>query len=301
MSLKAKIGGIAAGLLVMGGLALAASPAHAATANMATVLFNNTTAGEAGYYGADDNHTHYRFTETTVEASPSLVNLNGDTTPGVVGTELCDPNTGSVAEIGLWWNASDGKYEISYEGPGVTNYNKLPIHISQTDPCVQSGISAPLGDSSGDAPELVGPAAADNGYVINKDDQVYLGEYYTPTGRHYHQISFGACDLTQGWCVQAYGGSKSGLEFWEFGTGALTTQFSLTAPADNLLETFNSSRVTCYGCKSSIPISDVLPVGGFGGGLTEAQYINSSSQVVMSPNGSLSGSDFSLYEGSTSS
>jgi hypothetical protein len=246
---------------------------------------NNTTFGEAGYYGSDDNHTHYRFTETTVTASASLKNLNGltQTSPdneGAVGTELCDPNTGDVAQIGLFWDYTTSSYRVAYAEGTFSS-------LTAEDPCIDDGFENPAIES---ADTLLG------NFTINQGDKVYVGVYYSPSRHHY--LEFGACDITQDVCRQAQVSTGS-QEYWEFGTGALTNNGTLTAPASNLLAAFTGSEVTTYSGKGPISISDVAGYNGLGG-LTEAQFDNASSQVVMSPNDSLSGSTFSLFEGSTS-
>ncbi len=243
--------------------------------------------GVAGYYGADDNHTHYRFVQTTVTASPQLVDLNGPLSseiyPATVGDELCDPNDGITAQISLGFGPN-GKYDVAYI---VGKYPKA------ADPCIQNNFQT-SGSIFRD-----GSLLALNG--INPGDKVYLGIYYTPTGRHVHQLSFGACDETTGICRQAYTSSRFQLEFWEFGIGAFVPASVLTGGAVNHFETFSSSDVTCYSCSGAVPISSVSPVNSFGaGGLYEAQFANSSSQVVLSPNDTLSGDTFNMFNGSTS-
>ena len=66
----------------------------------------------------------------------------------------------------------------------------------------------------------------------------------------------------------------------------MTNSVLLTAPADNVLEQFTNTQVTCYSCKSSTAIGNVKSVTG-PGGLYEANFVNSSGQTEMSPNGSL--------------
>jgi hypothetical protein len=245
---------------------------------------SNTALGEAGYYGSDDNHTHYRFTETTVTASASLKDLNGLTSAanneGAVGTELCDPNTGNVAQIGLFWDYTTSSYQVAYASGTFSS-------LTAKDPCIDDGFADPTIES---ATTLLG------NFTISQGDKVYVGVYYSPAKHHY--LEFGACDITQDVCRQAQV-STGNQEYWEFGTGALTNNSTLTAPASNLLEAFTGSEVTTYSGKGPVPVSDVAGYGGLGG-LTEAQFDNASSQVVMSPNDSLSGSAFSLFEGSTS-
>jgi len=245
--------------------------------------------GVAGYYGADDNHTHYRYVQTTVTASPQLIDLNGPLSseiyPASVGDELCDPNTGQIAQISLGWDAATNSYAVAWD---VHHYNaKLAEPCTQNDFQFNQSIF-----KSGNLLQYSG---------ISANDKVFLAIYYTPSGRHQHQLSFGSCDETTGVCRQAYTTSRFQLEFWEFGTGAFTPANVLTAGDNNLFETFSGTDVTCHSCSKSVPISSVSPVNSFGaGGLYEAQFANSSSQVVMSPKDSLSGDTYSMWNGSTS-
>jgi len=283
--------------ILAGGMALA-GPAGAAQLPSCATGYHCTTdvaspgsifedGGVAGYYGADDNHTHYRFVQTTVTATPQLVDLNGpagsEVAPATVGDELCDPNDGITAQISLgFW---DGKYQVGYYvGKGA----------KAADPCIQDNLI------NGSINVFrIGTLLGLNG--INPGDKVYLGIYYTPSGRHQHQLSFGACDETTGVCRQAYTSSRFQLEFWEVGTGAFTPGELLTGGAVNEFETFSSTDVTCYSCPHMVPISSISPVNSFGaGGLYEARFANSSSQVVMSPNDSLAGDTYDIFNGSTS-
>lgn len=268
--------------------ALAASAAPAVTS--ASVPVTNNTAGESGYYANEDNATRFRYTQTTVTAQASLKNLNGlmPGSPGAVGTELCDPNTGYAMQVGLWWNGT--KYVVSY-GTGKFATNTF------LDQCIQSEfVQNPLPS----APTLL------TNLSINAGDQIALALYFDPRS-HFgvHNVSISACDLTQSICRQYAGTFYTGsATMWEFGTGAVTNQPMLTAPAAIPLETFTNSRVTSYLDKpyATVPVGAVRP-------LAEANFVNGSGQTVMSPNGSLSpviagsgaaGSSFELFEGSTS-
>ena len=248
--------------------------------------------GVAGDYGADDNHTHYRFVQTTVTATPQLIDLNGPLSselyPASVGDELCDPNSGEIAQISLGFVPGTGAgtgYQVAWE---VHHYNP-----AVSDPCTQTAFQFDKTIfKSGNLLQNVG---------ISANDKVYLGIYYSPAGTHKHQLSFGACDETTGVCRQAYTVSKYQLEFWEFGVGAFVPINVLTGGAVNQFETFSSTDVTCYSCGGPVPISSVSPVNSFGaGGLWEAQFANSSSQVVLSPKDTLSGDTFDIFNGSTS-
>jgi len=276
--------------ILAGGMALAGAGAAYAKSDplpsCATgVNCTSSAYGTAGYYGADDNHTHYRFVQTVTVATPQLVNLNGTgDNEGAVGVSLCDPNTGQAAMISLGYNGTN--YEVAYT---VGRY-----FTDTAEPCVQNVFKYINPFKSGTLLDFPG---------VSGGDKIYLAIYYTPGGGHFHQISFGACDITQSVCRQAYSNSRYNLQFWEFGIGAFSyTQF-LTAPPLNPLDNFSDNDVTCYSCAGSVPITSVAPVNPFNiGGLYEAQFINGSSQPTMSPNDSLSAATdaFEVYNGSTS-
>jgi hypothetical protein len=280
------------------GLAGNVVQAHAASLPSCATAYHCTTdvaapgsiwedGGVAGYYGADDNQTHYRFVQTTVTATPALIDVNGPLSselyPATVGDDLCDPNDGITAQISLgYW---DGKYQVGYYvgagGPAA-------------DPCTQDNfVNGSINVFK------VGTLLGLNG--ISPNDKIYLAIYYDPSGKHFHHLSFGACDETTGICRQAYTQTKFQLEFWEFGIGSFLPLSVLTSGADNRFETFSGDDVTCYTCSGPVEISTVSPANSFGaGGLYENQFANSSSQVVLSPKDSLSGDTFSEYNGSTS-
>jgi len=291
---------------LVGGMALTGSASAASLPNCLSTGFHCTdvngapisgsigeNGGVGGYYGADDNHTHYRYTQTTVTASPQLVDLSGAIASDLgalpsVGTELCDPNDGVTAQISLGYVPADNQFEVRYI------VGKFPANA---DPCIQNNFQ-----TSGAifrTGHILFAHSVGSGISVN--DKVFLAIYYSPGGRHEHQLSFGVIDATTGVSRQAYTASRFQLEFWEFGTGAFTPASILTGGATNEFETFSGNDVTCYSCKGPVPISSVSPVNPFGaGGLYEAQFVNSSSQVVMSPNDSLAGDTFSMWNGSTS-
>jgi hypothetical protein len=275
--------------ILAGGMALAGAGAASANTVPAclTTGANCTSSayGTAGYYGADDNHTHYRFVQTVTVATPQLVNLNGTgDNEGAVGVSLCDPNTGQAAMLSLGFNGVN--YQVAYD---VGRY-----FTDTAEPCVQNIFKFINPFKSGHLLTFPG---------VNPGDKMYLAIYYTPGGHHFHQISFGACDITQSVCRQAYSNSRVSLEFWEFGIGAFSQRQFLTAPALNGLDNFSSNNVTCYSCAGAVPITAVGPVNPFNiGGLYEAQFVNGSSQVTMSPNDTLNYATdaFNVYNGSTS-
>jgi hypothetical protein len=281
--------------ILAGGMALAGSASAASLPSCATgVNCVDNSAGLAGYYGADDNHTHYRYVQTVVSATPQLVNLNGNDSnnfQGGVGVELCDPNdfgyqTGDLsgdfaAQIALSYTSSG--YEVRYN---------VGFFAPAADPCVSNGFTQLQFQH--------GQPLIESG--INPGDTLSLAIYYTPGGRHFHQISFGVCDENTGICRQAYNNSPVAVNFWEFGIGGFANSVTVTGGAINPSESFADNDVTCYSCTHSVPINDVQPVNTLGvGGLTEAQWVNLTSQPQLTPKDSLeANSSFTLYEGSTS-
>ncbi len=277
--------------ILAGGMALAgAGAAYANTVPSCATGVNctNTTStpagpgGLAGYYGADDNHTHYRFVQTVTVAAPQLVNLNGNgDNTGAAGVSLCDPNSGNAADIAVGFNGK--RFLVSWiVGKYFTN---------TAEPCVQA--AAKFVFKHGHVLSFPG---------VNAGDKLFLAIYYTPSGPNRHRISFGACDITQGVCRQAYSNALT-LSFFEFGIGTASQSTNLTAPANNPLTSFASNEVTCYSCAGAVPITAVGPVNPFNiGGLYEAQFLNPSSQVTMSPNDSLNYATdtFGVWNGSTS-
>jgi hypothetical protein len=254
--------------------------------------------GVAGYYGANDNHTHYRFVSTEVVATPGLVNLNGHDPrtnaviprSGGVGVQLCDPSTGKAAQMSLSYNGTKNGYQLLYAvgffGPGSTAFGQ--------DPCVQTGfIQFPF----------PGKSAFFGG--ITAGDTIYLAIYYDPNGgRFHHQISFGACDITQKVCANVWSGTVFSQSFTEFGTGAFSDNNRIQGDVSllNKVSPFTNNQVTCYSCAGPVNITTVQPVNSFGiGGLYEAQFVNVSGQIQMSPMDSLTNAGFTIYSGSTGS
>jgi hypothetical protein len=280
----AAVGSVA---ILAGGMALAGAGAASAETLPTCPGTHCVTNGEgvAGYYGAEDGQTHYRYVQTVTTAAPQLVNLNGELAsgPGAVGVELCDPNTGIAAQLGIVATPTGFEvlYLVGHFGP-----------FSAADPCIQNGILTHVFKAG--IPLLA------NG--VSPGDQVSLAIFYSPSGRIRHTLSFGVCDITANVCRNATTSTRYSLNFWEFGIGAAANDQVLTAPALNTLDSFTDNTVTCYSCSHSVPITSVTPVASFGvGGLTQAQWANSSSQVVMSPNNSLTAANtFTLFNGSTS-
>jgi hypothetical protein len=278
--------------VLAGGMALAsAGAASAGTLPSCAGGVNCTNSiigagGTAGYYAADDNHTHYRFVSTVTEATPQLFLLNGTVVPGSTGVSLCDPNTGQVAQLSLF-SPAPGAYEIVWAvGHFMT---------SVSEPCVQNGNP------------FAGLKFKKAGFLllftgITGGDHLQLQISYAPSGPNKNRLTFSACDITSNVCRQA-GVSSPTRNFWESGIGAFTGFQFLTAPANNLLDSNSFNQVQCYSCGSAVPITSIAPVNPFNiGGLFEAQLVNFSTQVTMSPNDSLSEATdgFGIWNGSTS-
>jgi hypothetical protein len=288
---------ILAGAMTLAGAtaasALAPAPSCATgvrcTNNSGNVLTTPKTFshGIAGYYGADDLHTHYRFVSTVVTATPGLINLNGfaGKTPvheGGVGVSLCDPTSGQAAQVSLGY---DGTQYLLRWAVGTFG----PSGSFTSDPCIQVGFLHPqffhgFGTIKG----------------VNPGDQVYLAIYYSTNGPFFHQFSFGAIDITQGIVRQAWSGGKFNLSLTEFGIGAFSGHNFIQGGAINPLDTFTNNYVTCYSCPGAVPITSVQPVNPFNaGGLYEAQFTNTSGQVQISPLDSLTPTLFKEWSGST--
>lgn len=265
--------------------ALAASAGTAAHAAPASIPVVSNPTGEAGLYGADDNHTHYRDVRATVVATLGVTDLNGTSVAGTAGVELCNPNNGATLGIGLWDDS--GTFAVSYV-PAVGTLAGPAV-----DPCIQDGLAVPLAT----APQLAGPKAP-TGVSIAVGDVVYLEAFYGPHGRWSHAIGYAACDETQDWCRQYGSQTFSAQDFWQFGTGAYTPVTNVTGGPVNYVTTFGDAEVTCYSCAGPVPIADVHGWQGLGG-LRIAQWANTAGQVQMAP-GPLNLDTFALYEGSVS-
>jgi hypothetical protein len=273
----------------------------------------NTDIGNAGYLGANDNHTHYRYVTADVANSPSLVDLNGTGGSGTVGTELCDPNDhagghgGWAAEIGLFGNGGVAHqsnmvfYAAGFWASGAPDpcANNLPLVTdpNSTTNCPPGGTGSVFGTSPAVFCGSLG--------TVNPGDQLdNLAVYYVPPtwASHKLDISFGFCDVTGGFCRQAYTHKPVVVNLWEFGIGAFSENTLLGNPPITPMETFGNTMVTCYACAHAVPIIDVQPVNGLGiGGLVAGQTTNGSGNATMSPfdNGvpSLTASGFTDYYG----
>jgi len=306
---RATIAAAAIAALGIGGAAFAAN-ANAGTIPLINIMQGtpgggNSVSGVSGYYGADDAHTHYRYVETIVTASASLNNLNGFATSaiGAAGTELCDENTGHAAQIGLY-NAG-GKYGVAWA------YGTLGANVSGgwgifDDACTEAGLLAPL-TATGPIPTT----GVTGGVLLNSiaspihtGDQILLTIYYNPRGHFgFHSLQFGVTDLSQVNEHRSHTLTIPAESFTEFGIGILSNASAITAPANNLVDTFTNDKVNFYSSTvNAYPITSQKAFYGYGG-LSQVEYINNSSQVLISPNSTLVGSpstaSFSVSEGST--
>ena len=278
MNIKRRYFALAGAVAVAGGLGLAAPAAHADPAGVPVV---QNSAGAAGYSVNDNGATRIRNAQSTVTVTPQLKNLNGSlvTNPGAVGNELCDPNTGYAVQLGVLWdtNETPNAFEVEY------GYGTLP---ASSDPCIQSGLLT----------GITGHIHFMNAPAIHQGDVIHLDLFFNAQGS-FHYTKFAFCDITQNFCRQV----KLFLgwhDFYEAGIGAISNANVLTAPAANFLDTFSQLSFNYYSATHGWG-SIYVPAHWQ---LQRDEFINSSSQVVMSSNGSLNGAgtQFTLFEGSTS-
>jgi len=284
--------------ILAGGMALAgagAASAQTLPSCLNSINCASNLAGAAGYNGADDSHTHYRYVSTETTAAPGLINLNGGNAvdgsqAGTTGVTLCDENTGQVAQLALGYftlaPATTPAYHLAY---GVGHYQ-----LGAAEPCVQSAGLAKINIfRSGFLLNFTG---------INGGDKLVLSIAYTG-GRH-PSIKFGVFDLTSpsGGVFRSATLNTRPKSFTEFGIGATSRNTQLTAVIPGLgVAAFLGNQVACYSCGSNVPITSVSPVNPFNtGGLYESQLVNISGDPIMSPLDSLAVSTdaFGIQNGS---
>lgn len=274
-----------------GVLAFGTSMAHAATIPLINVQVGSAAGGVAGYYGADDGHTHYRYVQAIITASPSLVNLSGTSLTGAAGAELCDENTGWAAQIGVYATGG-GHYGVAFADSSGVGGGGL-LNNSFDDPCIEGGLVQP---------NVLLAAHFNNSFnaQITTGDRLLVSAYYNPHGIFgQHQVTFAVTDLSKinehrSIVTWAHAQSLS-----EFGIGVLSDASSVTADTNNLVDTFGSPEVNFYSATHpAYPIIDQKAFYGYAG-LSQVQYVNVSSQVEMSPLSTLTPSGFSVFEGST--
>ena len=302
MSLRMRVLALAvAGTATLGLGIAAAAAAQAATPVVPVTNIPASTAlgGESGYYAVDNGHTRFRYVTATLDASTALVDLNGATSAsGAVGVELCDPNTGYAFQLGV--DAVPGAT------PGTTDYAVAAGYGTLTgtfeDDCIQGGLLSPTFPTSttwtttGTATTAL-IAGQGTSQPIATGDPLDLSIYYNPNAKH-KTVEFSVCDANQTWGCRNPSTKTGARNIYEFGVGGLTNAAGLTSPPLNLLTQFTSAAANYYSSNRGFGSIDVP--GHWS--LRQGVLVNASSQPIMSPDSSLSssGSEFDLYEGSTS-
>lgn len=265
---------IAATAAILGtGLALGASlTAHA---DPAGVGVSQNSAGEAGYYANDNGQTRFRDVRAQLNVTNQIKNLNGSVNNlGGVGVELCDPNNGNSAQLGVQWNGTAFVVQWGWGALG-----------NMSDPCIQSGL---VSNPTPLSPLAIHPVTGDH---------LQFEIFYQPVG-HHHFIIFNVCDTTQDVCRQAQIHVQA-QNFYEAGVGVVSNNaVQLTAPALNQLVSFTNCAFNYYSSRTNFS-SIFVPAHWE---LKRADWVNSSDQVIMSSNGSLDGGghSFTMFNGSTS-
>lgn len=278
MSIRSKLAAVAAAALVTGGLAFAAAlPASASIPQI-----NNTHVGEAGYYVNDNGQTRIRDVQATTVVQNTFKHLNGDGSegPGGIGVELCNDNTNFAAQLGIQWSDSAQQFQIAYNWGTLVDPS-----ASIQDPCAQDGLL-----NGGVGIQFPHPI------VPNVGDTLKFEIFYQPAG-HHHYFQFKVTDVTQN-RTEVQQISTAPQNLYEAGIGVLTNETHLTGGAVNLLNSFSGTSFNYY---TSTHAFNSISVPAHWD-LEQAQFVNSSSQVTLSPNSSLNpqGTAFSLFEGSTS-
>jgi hypothetical protein len=261
---------LVAGAAAFSAFALA-SPAHANPSGVGVV---QNVKGEAGYFAKDNGQTRFRDVQANVGVTNQLKNLDGAGGLGGAGVELCDPNTGYSIQLGVQWNGS--RYVINY-GHGTLG------DLSGSDPCIMSGL---VSGPTTLAPVALNPAVG---------DQLHFEIYYNPSS---HWVTIKACDVTQDMTCRQANFNDGFKNLYEAGIGVVSNGPALTAPANNFLASFSGTSFNYY---SSTKAWNSIYVPAHWN-LRQADWVNSSDQVVMSSNGSLNGAGtmFSMSNGSTS-
>lgn len=273
-----KIAWVASVVLAAGLAVGAAGAAHADPVGVGVVQNN---AGEAGYFANDNGQTRFRDVQTDLVVTNQIKNLNGATATqvGAAGAELCDPNSGKAAQIGVYWDKSTtpNRFRVAYATGTFT---------TALDPCIQNGLVNPVPTTF--LLDLL---------TINAGDHLHFEIYWNPKG-FFHRFTFKVCDVTQDICRQAQSSFTGFLNLYEAGVGVVTQQTALTAPPLNQLVTFTNNSFNYYS--STKAWGSIFVPSHWE--LKRADFVNSSFQPVMSSNGSLDngGHAFTMFNGSTS-
>lgn len=255
------------------GLGVVGFASSAAQANPVHVGIVQNLKGESGYAANDNGHTRFRYVQAQIGVTSQLKNLDGPGGLGGAGVELCDPNTGYSVQLGIQWTGT--RFVVQY-GHGVLG------DLAGSDPCIMSGLVS--------GPTPLSPIALNP----NVGDQVTFNIYYNP---HSHWTTVNSCDVTQDVCRQT-SFNDGYKQFWEFGIGVVSNGPILTAPANNPLAHFSHLAANYYSATHGW--NSIYVPGHWN--LRQVDWVNSSSQVIMSPNATLDngGHGFSMLNGSTS-
>jgi uncharacterized membrane protein len=259
-------------------LAGGAVAAPAAFADPPGVNVVQTTQGVAGYFANDNGMTRFRDVQADTTVTNQVKNLDGTnntTNPGGVGVELCDPNSGIAAQLGLEWDGTN--FVVKYGEGNLGN-------TTTSDPCVMTGlITNPT------------PQQLLTNFHISAGDHLHFEIFWQPHGFHF--FKFNVCDTTLDVCRQAIVHTGF-LNLYEAGIGAVTNSVTLTAPPANPLVTFTGTKFNYYS--STTAWNSIFVPAHWK--LDRADFVNNSDQPVMSSNGGLNtaGTTFPLLEGSTS-
>ena len=314
---------------------IAAGALFLANAGAAVLPPVQNTAGEAGYYVQHWNNWHIRDAHATFAVTGAMMHLNGaaGSFPGAVGVELCDPDDGYSAQLGVTFVG--GQFEIL-----AAHGNLDTATLPGNDPCVQNGVivtkdspfdaavqlagsvsrkatNSPIWSSPAGVEDLATPATTPPdpaggvwAVPVNRSqpgaeqvplalgDVVTLDLYYNPTSSH------GLNSLQFTTDVYSAGGAFLGEDQYTDGRVRPQNFFEAAVGADNTgapaltapadLPLVNFSDATFTNYNKSA----VDKLNG-GWGLTQAQTVNGASQVTLAPTSAV-GNSFSVLEGSAS-
>ena len=292
MSLKRNVTVAGLTLLAAAGLALGGTPAFAATPSVPFINNGTPGPGEAGYFVNDNGGTRIRDVQFTTVVTAQMENLSGVPSPGIggVGGELCNDNTGWAAQVGIVWNGTAFQDEYNYTGnPSYGGTGDIllasPSQPDQ-DPCAEGGL---LNSGNG---EKFG-----NTFVPHVGDTVHFEIYYNPLGKHRHSLTFKEYDYTQH-LTRVQTVSVPAQDLYEAGIGVVSENTTLTGGPVNLINTFTGTSFNYYSSRTGFN-SIYVPRHW---DLEEADFVNGSNQVTLSPNNTLNsaGNSFAELEGSTS-
>jgi hypothetical protein len=256
---RAAIAVLAAGTAAAGGLFLAT-----ASASTGTPVTN--TSGEAGYFVQHWDNWHIRDAHSAFVVTRAMEDLGGTgSTVSAVGDELCNPENGDAAQLGLVYGVNGSGFQVAFDA-GVLHRLNGPTSAGQNQ-CDDGGLitdPATLRNSPHGGIALgPGAVANDGGITINVGDQLVTDLYYNPSSP---EIQVTVQDVTQGveeqyfingdpWHGRGHVGQRSrhgqykmpAQQFYSAGIGVLDAEApALVAPAVNPLVTFTDATFTNY-------------------------------------------------------